>query len=72
MTHDETCTEDRVLADRELDAVTGGLRRFSTLVSMEVEGHIEAKWTPRSYAVQTDLPGGITGAQASLYEWRRP
>lgn len=33
----------------------------------EVEGHIESKWTPRSYAVQTDLAGGISGAQASLY-----
>src|SRR5262249_32744589 len=33
----------------------------------EVEGHIESKWTPRSYAVQTDLSGGISGAQASIY-----
>jgi hypothetical protein len=33
----------------------------------EVEGHVESKWTPRTYAVQTDLAGGITGAQASLY-----
>lgn len=33
----------------------------------DVEGHVEAKWTPRTYAVQTDLAGGITGAQASLY-----
>ncbi|MGZ4828857.1 MAG: Ig-like domain-containing protein [Candidatus Angelobacter sp.] len=33
----------------------------------EVEGHIESTWTPRTYAVQTDLAGGITGAQASLY-----
>jgi hypothetical protein len=33
----------------------------------EVEGHVEATWTPRTYAVQTDLAGGITGAQASLY-----
>jgi len=32
-----------------------------------VEGHTECTWTPRSYAVQTDLSGGITGAQASLY-----
>ena len=32
-----------------------------------VEGHVEATWTPRTYAVQTDLSGGITGAQASLY-----
>lgn len=32
----------------------------------DVEGHVEWNWTPRSYAVQTDLAGGITGAQASL------
>ena len=32
----------------------------------EVDGHVESKWMPRSYAVQTDLAGGITGAQASL------
>jgi hypothetical protein len=32
----------------------------------EVEGHIESRWVPRTYAVQTDLAGGITGAQASL------
>jgi hypothetical protein len=33
----------------------------------DVEGHTECTWTPRTYAVQTDLSGGITGAQASLY-----
>ncbi len=33
----------------------------------EVEGHVESKWNPRTYTVQTDLAGGITGAQASLY-----
>jgi hypothetical protein len=33
----------------------------------EVEGHVECTWSPRTYAVQTDLGGGITGAQASLY-----
>jgi hypothetical protein len=33
----------------------------------EVEGHTEATWTPRTYAVQTDLSGGVTGAQASVY-----
>ena len=32
-----------------------------------VEGHVASKWTPRSYAVQSDLSGGITGAQASVY-----
>jgi hypothetical protein len=33
----------------------------------DVEGHVESSWVPRTYAVQTDLGGGITGAQASLY-----
>ena len=33
----------------------------------EVEGHVESKWTPRTYIVQSDLSGGITGAQASVY-----
>jgi hypothetical protein len=32
----------------------------------EVEGHIEWKWTPRSYAVAAEL-GAVTGAQASIY-----
>jgi hypothetical protein len=33
----------------------------------EVEGHIESKWNARSYTVQTDLAGTISGAQASLF-----
>lgn len=33
----------------------------------DVEGHVESTWVPRTYAVQTDLGGGISGAQASLY-----
>jgi hypothetical protein len=32
-----------------------------------VEGHAESKWTPRSDAIQSDLSGGVTGAQASVY-----
>jgi hypothetical protein len=43
----------------------GALTQAFTLT--EVEGHTEATWVPRTYAVQTDLGGGITGAQASLY-----
>ena len=43
----------------------GALSQSFTLT--EFEGHVESKWTPRSYAVQTDLSGGITGAQASVY-----
>jgi hypothetical protein len=31
------------------------------------EGYVRSQWTPRSYAVQTDLSGGIAGAQASIY-----
>jgi len=33
----------------------------------EFEGHTIFKWTPRSYSGQTELGGGVTGAQASLY-----
>jgi hypothetical protein len=43
----------------------GALNQSFTLT--EVEGHIESKWTPRTYAAQTDLSGGISGAQASIY-----
>jgi hypothetical protein len=43
----------------------GALTQSFTLT--EKEGHVESKWTPRTYAVQTDLAGGITGAQASVY-----
>jgi hypothetical protein len=46
-------------------AFLGALTQSFTLT--EVEGHVESKWIARSYAVQTDLSGGITGAQASLY-----
>lgn len=31
------------------------------------EGTVVSTWTPRSYAVQTDLAGGVSGAQASIY-----
>ncbi|MEV6344855.1 hypothetical protein [Actinoplanes sp. NPDC051851] len=31
-----------------------------------VEGHVEASYVPRGYAIQADL-GGVTGGQASLY-----
>jgi len=43
----------------------GALTQSFTLT--EIEGHVQSSWTPRTYAVQTDLGGGITGAQASLY-----
>jgi 1,4-dihydroxy-2-naphthoyl-CoA synthase len=65
MERDETCAEDqRTLADTELDVVTGGFGGgFGTSFLATVGGHTEATWTPRTYAVQTDLSGGITGAQ---------
>jgi hypothetical protein len=34
----------------------------------EKEGRTEVIWKPRTYAVQTDVGGGVTGAQASLYK----
>jgi hypothetical protein len=43
----------------------GALTQSFTLT--EVEGHVETEWRPKTYAVQTDLGGGISGAQASLY-----
>ncbi|WP_263351066.1 hypothetical protein [Acidicapsa acidisoli] len=43
----------------------GALSQAFTLT--DVEGHVESTWNPRTYAVQTDLGGGISGAQASLY-----
>ena len=46
-------------------AFLGALTQSFTLT--EVEGRVESKWMQRSYAVQTDLSGGISGAQASLY-----
>jgi hypothetical protein len=42
-------------------ALTQAFRLF------DVEGHTESEWRPRTYAVQTDLSGGISGAQASVY-----
>jgi hypothetical protein len=52
-----------------LDDPKGFLGALSqSFVCKEVEGHTVCEWTPRTYAVQTDLAGGITGAQASLYK----
>lgn len=66
----ETCAKShRTLADRELDVVTGGVL---TAVLATVGGQMETVWAPRAYAVQSDLSGGVTGARAGLYEWRRP
>jgi hypothetical protein len=61
------------LADSELNAVTGGVGEvFLTAVLPTVDGHTDVSWTPRTYAVQSDLSGGVTGGRAGLYEWRRP
>ena len=55
------------LADSELNAVTGGAGEvFLTAVLPAVDGHSDATWTPRTYAVQSDLSGGVTGARAGL------
>lgn len=33
----------------------------------QVQGRRQCRWTPRSYAVTTDLGSAVTGAQASIY-----
>jgi hypothetical protein len=43
-----------------IDALTASFRLIS------VQGHIEAQFVPRGYAVQADL-GAVSGGQASLY-----
>jgi hypothetical protein len=43
----------------------GALTQAFTLT--DVEGHVESTWNPQMPAIQTDLGGSITGAQASLY-----
>jgi hypothetical protein len=53
------------LNDNDPNGFIGALTQSFAL--KDVEGHVEATWTPRTYAVQTDLSGGITGAQASMY-----
>src|SRR5581483_10550141 len=53
------------LKDGDPKGFIGALTQSFTLT--DIEGHVESKWTPRTYAVQSDLSGGITGAQASLY-----
>jgi hypothetical protein len=65
--------DHRRLADAELGAVTGGVGEvILAAVLPAVDGHTDATWTPRTYAAQSDLSGGVTGARAGLYEWRRP
>src|SRR5262249_7690212 len=73
-TRDQTCAEGcGLLADIALDAVTGGCGAGArALLMLAVGGSTGAAWTPRTYAVQTDLSGGVTGGQAGLYERRVP
>jgi hypothetical protein len=71
--HGRAALDHYELADGELDAVSGGLGEiFLAAVLPTVDGHTDAAWTPRTYAVQSDLSGGVTGARAGVYEWRRP
>ena len=76
MERDETCAENHgTLRDSELQTVAGcfgGGFSTSFLAMTTVGAYTEATWTPRTYAVQTDLSGSITGARAGLYGWRRP
>src|SRR5262245_65117625 len=52
------------LADTKLDAVTGGFGEvFLTAVLPTGDGHTDAIWTPRTYAVPSDLSGGRPGAR---------
>jgi len=44
---------------------TGALNQSFSLKL--VEGAVVSSWTPRSYVVQSDLAGGVSGAQASIY-----
>jgi hypothetical protein len=51
---------------------TGDTRSFlaaltHTFTATEQSGYTVYRWTPRTYSGQTDLGGGVTGAQASLY-----
>jgi hypothetical protein len=69
MERKETRAEDHgTLAEGELDIVIGGVL---TSFLATVGGDTEVTWTPRTYAVQSDLSGGVTGARAGLYERRR-
>jgi hypothetical protein len=53
------------LKDGDAKGFVGALTQAFTL--KDVEGHVESQWVPRTYAIQTDLAGGVTGAQASVF-----
>jgi hypothetical protein len=48
-----------MLADTELDAVTGGFGEvFLTTVLPTLDGHTDATWTPRTYVNRASPPSG--------------
>jgi hypothetical protein len=50
------------------DDATGFLGALNQSFQLKMsEGAVVSTWTPRSYVVQTDLSGGVTGAQASIF-----
>jgi hypothetical protein len=51
---------------RAKDAKAFGAALDASFDLKEVEGHVEATYHPRGYAIQADL-GGVSGGQASLY-----
>jgi hypothetical protein len=55
----------RPSADPKPKEFLGALTQSFNLT--EVRGQVKSTWVQRSYAVQTDLGGRISGAQASLY-----
>ena len=58
--------------DAGLGVVTGGGGEvFLAAVLPTVDGHTDATWVPRTYAVDPDLSGAVTGARAGLYELRK-
>lgn len=62
----------RSLRARGCRVVTGGVGEvFLAAVLPTVDGHTDATWVPRTYAVDPDLSGAVTGARAGLYERRK-
>src|SRR3974390_3941161 len=46
------------IKDGDSKGFVGALTQAFTLT--DVEGHVESRWVPRSYAIQTHLAGGVT------------
>lgn len=66
-TVDRAITEvlGRKLQENDPTAFLAALERSFTIDEADENRHI--RWTPRLYAIRTELGGAITGAQASLY-----